>query len=370
MQRRIQYGRRMVLALTVLSLGAFVSPAKSQECPTFTGESFRWKDPITKTCNAPALTTKPRLRRGGTIRLTVVRNGINFTDRTGLVQQNTGVTFVAEGNTGGIGFITVDINLAGAGLVDRILRFPHITGGFAPTVAIVRRGEILDMSQAPDPAPWGGNVSITVTGRDIGNAGVEVPGHTVSVLSNSDTELKLTARATGTTPLATAAVQAWDKGFTKLAVRYADIDAPTAIAYAAQAGTAPCVQLPSIEAPTLSGPPNGGVGTEFASATDPIKANTVFAWQQVGDPQRKYILHLEASMVASSTLSATTTKSTSTVTLAPVITEEPVGPVSSTSNTATVQRALTRHRVYKWKVRAVNCGVSTPWSAVRTYTVK
>jgi hypothetical protein len=47
-----------------------------------------------------------------------------------------------------------------------------------------------------------------------------------------------------------------------------------------------------------------------------------------------------------------------------------VGPFASTSPSATVTQQLTRNRTYKWRVRAVNCGQTAPWSGTGSFTVK
>ena len=109
----------------------------------------------------------------------------------------------------------------------------------------------------------------------------------------------------------------------------------------------------------------------FASSTEPLKATVGIAWLLSGDPQRKYILHMENALITQTTATTTVTRSGSTPTIAPLAsTDETVGPFSGTSPTASVTRQLTRNRAYKWKVRAVNCGQSAPWSAVGTFTVK
>jgi len=285
------------LVLTALVIGGSVTPSSAQECPDSTGEGFRWKDPITRACHKAALNTKPKLRRGGTLRLTVVRNGIDFTDRTALAQQNIGVTFVAAGNTKGIGFITVDLALANAGLEDKIIRFPHFTGGFNPTIAIVRRGEVTGITQVPTEPRWGTSVAVTVKGRDIGNAGLLVEHHTLSGISNTDTELKFTAKGTGTTYHSWGLIEAWDKGYTRGVVRYAKYVpgwlTPTIFNYASYVDRAPCVTVPNIGAPVLSAPTTGSLATNFYSPANPINARTTFTWQLNGDPERKYILHLK-----------------------------------------------------------------------------
>ena len=366
--------RTLGLALTALVIGGSITPAAAQECPDSTGEGFRWKDPITKACHKGALNTKPKLRRGGTLRLTVVRNLIDFTDRTALAQQNIGVTFVAAGNTRGIGFITVDLALANAGLEDKIIRFPHLTGGFNPTVAIVRRGEVTGITQAPTEPRWGTDVAVTVKGRDIGNAGLAVSRHTLSGISNTDTEIKFTARADAATSMVSNnLIEMWDKGYTKGVVRYARVYvpgtlAPTTFYYAASFGSAPCVTVPNIGAPVLTGPANGSTATGFASPTDPVTSRTRFTWQH-NDPERKYIFHLERYPLITST-TMTTTRSGTTA-LAPLNTmEKTVGPFSSDSQEGSVVELLPRQRTYKWKVRAVNCGLSTPWSTLFTHSVK
>jgi len=370
MERRL---RTLGLVLTALVIGGSVTPSSAQECPDSTGEGFRWKDPISQACHKVPLNTKPKIRRGGTARLTVVRNLIDFTDRTALAQQNIGVTFVAAGNTKGIGFITIDLALANAGLEDRIIRFPHLTGGFNATVAIVRRGEVTGVSQVPSQPRWGTDVAVTIKGRDIGNAGLEVARHTLRVITNTESEIKFTARSDGAGEGYTKnVIVAWDKGFTKGAVRYGRLTPPGTSSFQLlfyySSADPPCVTVPNIAGPTLTGPANGSIATGFASATDPITSKANLTWRQ-NDPQRKYILHIETYPVI--TQSTTITTRSGSTTLAPMNTvEKAVGPFWSDSLEAVSVEWLPRNRTYKWKVRAVNCGLSTPWSGVFTHTVK
>jgi len=370
MERRL---RTLGLVLTALVIGGSVTPSSAQECPDSTGEGFRWKDPISQACHKVPLNTKPKIRRGGTARLTVVRNLIDFTDRTALAQQNIGVTFVAAGNTKGIGFITIDLALANAGLEDRIIRFPHLTGGFNATVAIVRRGEVTGVSQVPSQPRWGTDVAVTIKGRDIGNAGLEVARHTLRGITNTESEIKFTARSDGAGEGYTKnVIVAWDKGFTKGAVRYGRLTPPGTSSFQLlfyySSADPPCVTVPNIAGPTLTGPANGSIATGFASATDPITSKANLTWRQ-NDPQRKYILHIETYPVI--TQSTTITTRSGSTTLAPMNTvEKAVGPFWSDSLEAVSVEWLPRNRTYKWKVRAVNCGLSTPWSGVFTHTVK
>ena len=164
----------------------------------------------------------------------------------------------------------------------------------------------------------------------------------------------------------------WDKANALNLANYLRVGQPVPgqVLYSTAAAAPTCTSVPSIAAPILSTPAGGAV-MSFASPTDPLKATVSMSWPQSGDPQRKYILHVENSLISATTPTTTVTKSGGSVTLAPLgSTDETVGPFSATTPAASVSRQLTRNRVYKWKVRAVNCGQSAPWSAVGTFTVK
>ena len=213
---------------------------------------------------------------------------------------------------------------------------------------------------------------MTLSGRDIGEASVQVRDHSVSSIVSTGTSLQFTTKATITTARTQADVVAWDKANDPSLGKYFRVRSLTAgeVTYSTAAATASCTSVPGIGAPILSLPASGAV-MSFASATEPIKANVTMSWQQVGDPQQKYILHTENVLITTSTSTTTVSKTGGSVTLAPLgVTDETVGPFSTSSSAASVTRQLTRNRIDKWKVRAVNCGQVAPWSAVGTFTVK
>jgi hypothetical protein len=372
MRQRSIHAALAAVAVTVVSAStATLAPA--QECPIAGSEGFHWKDPITGTCSAIGLSSKAQLRRKDTVRFTVVRSGIDSTDRTLLVNQNTGVTYNASGRIGGIGYITVDIDLGAAPLGDKHIRFPHTrVGGFLAIVQVVRKGEITGITQSPRLALCCLPVQVVVSGDDIGNASVELAGHSATITSNSDTQLQFTAKATTPTSATSVELKAWDRTLGRLVLRYVDPGVTTALTYGGQSAAAPCVSVPGIGAPQLSAPASGSVKV-FPSGTDALKASVNFSWVQIGDPERKYLLHLEPSLASATTSGTmgTVGRTAGSTTSNPLgTTEVTVGPFSSSAVFASIARDLGRNLMYRWKVRAVNCGQPAPWSGVNTLTLR
>ena len=372
------HGIRLTLAITVLALGAARSPVAAQcSVATNSGENVYVKDPIGG-CQKIALSfgnpvSKPRVRRDMTTHVIVFRH---FVDGAVPITTNGTISGERNGTAGGIGFKEFDLTLnANAPLGDMIITLNSIPNDFTLRLAVDRRGEVTGMSQTPNPARWGDSVQVTMTGRDIGNASLRVRDHTISGVSSTTTTLAYTAKASITTTTRTSAeVTVWDKANALGLANYLRVGQPVPgqVLYSTAAAAPTCTSVPSLSAPLLTSPAGGAV-MSFASPTEPLKATVSMSWPQSGDPQRKYILHLENTMISATTPTTTTTvsKSGGSVTLAPLgSTDETVGPFSATTPAASVTRQLTRNRIYKWKVRAVNCGQAAPWSAVGTFTIK
>jgi hypothetical protein len=296
-----------------------------------------------------------------------VEQGVPWSTRGSISNERSGIVNF-------IGYKEFDLTLpAGAALGDMTITIGTVfTGDHSITLAVDRRGEITGFTQTPSPARWGDAIQVSFTGRDIGNASARVGDHTVSGLVSTSTSLQLTAKAAITTARTKADVTAWDQANDPSLGRYLRVGQPVPgqITYSTQTATAACTSVPGIGAPQLSQPATGAV-MSFASATDPLKATVTFAWQQSGDPERKYILHVESALITTTSTTTTTTRTGSTTTLAPLTTSDvTVGPFASTSPSATVTQQLTRNRTYKWRVRAVNCGQTAPWSGTGSFTVK
>ncbi len=369
------YGSRLALIITALVPGAGATPVSAQcSVAANSGENVYVKDPFAG-CRRVAIVngnpvSKPRIRRDATTHILVFRH---FVDGAVPIATRGTITNERNGSSNGIGFKEFDLTLgAGAALGDMTISLNSIPNDFTLKLAVDRRGEITGVTQAPAPARWGEEVRMTLSGRDIGEASVQVRDHSVSSIVSTGTSLQFTTKATITTARTQADVVAWDKANDPSLGKYFMVGSLTAgeVTYSTAAATASCTSVPGIGAPILSLPASGAV-MSFASATEPIKANVTMSWQQVGDPQQKYILHTENVLITTSTSTTTVSKTGGSVTLAPLgVTDETVGPFSTSSSAASVTRQLTRNRIYKWKVRAVNCGQAAPWSAVGTFTVK
>ena len=368
-------GTRVSLAIGMLAIGAVSTPVSAQcSVAANSGENVYVKDPIGG-CRGIAmsggtLVSKPRVRRDMTTHVIVFRH---FVDGAVPITTNGTISNERNGTAGGIGYKEFDLTLsANAPLGDMIITLNSIVNDYTLRLAVDRRGEVTGVSQTPNPARWGDPVQVTMTGRDIGNASLQVRDHTVSGVTGTTTTLAYTAKASITTARTSADVTVWDKANAVNLANYVRVGQPVPgqVLYSTAAAAPTCTSMPSIAAPLLTSPAGGAV-MSFASPTDPLKATVSMSWPQSGDPQRKYILHVENSMISATTPTTTVTKSGSTATVAPLgSTDETVGPFSASSAAASVTRQLTRNRVYKWKVRAVNCGQSAPWSAVGTFTVK
>lgn len=367
---------RVSLVVVFLILGANATPADAQ-CSVAgnSGENLYVRDAIAGCRSTPIVNGKPvaklRIRRDITSHVLVFRHGM----QSGVPTATRGtISNESSGIANNIGYKEFDLTLsAGAALGDMSISIKTVfSGDFTSLLAVDRRGEITAFTQTPTIARWGDPVQMSFTGRDIGNASARVGDHTVSGLVSTSTSLQLTAKAAITTARTKADVTAWDKANDPSLGRYLRVGQPVPgqITYSTQTATAACTSVPGIGAPQLSQPATGAV-MSFASATDPLKATVTFAWQQSGDPERKYILHVESALITTTSTTTTTTRTGSTTTLAPLTsTDETVGPFSSTSPGASVTRQLTRNRTYKWRVRAVNCGQTAPWSGTGSFTVK
>jgi hypothetical protein len=364
----------MSLAVVLLILGANATPADAQcSVASNSGENLYVRDAIGGCRSTPLVGGKPasklRVRRDISTHILVFKHGVEQgvprTSRGSISNERSGIANF-------IGYKEFDLTLpAGAALGDMTITIGTVlTGDHAFTLAVDRRGEITAFTQTPSPARWGDPVQVSFTGRDIGNASARVGDHTVSGIVSTSTSLQLTAKAAITTARTRADVTAWDKANSASLGRYVRVGQPVPgqITYSTEAAPAVCTSVPGIGAPQLSQPATGAV-MSFASATSPLMATVSFAWPQSGDPQRKYILHLESALITTNTI--TTTRTGSTTTLAPLTSSDvTVGPFSSTSPGASVTRQLTRNRAYKWRVRAVNCGQTAPWSGTSSFTVK
>jgi hypothetical protein len=379
---RVSYLTGLVAIL--LALG--VQPAAAQcSVATNTGEHLYVSDPITGcrvfTLSGGLPTSKPRIRRGVTTHFLLVRHSAE--GYKNFIQQSQGsisnqVSGLDANELPPIGWLSWDLTLAEtATLGNMTLAFGPVGLFLDPwtmTVAVDRRGEITAVTQAPSPGAWFNDVNVTVTGRDIGNAAVEIAGHTVSAVNSGNTSLTFTAKATSTSAKTTVDMAIWDKANSKTLGIYPFPGRAFSgsLAYLTQSATGTCTSVPGLAAPMLQAPATGAV-IGFASPTDPVRADVSFSWQKVPDPKQSYTLRLETFTATSTITGPTGGRDAGTVTLSPLgATEQTVlMPTSQASApTVTTVKSLTRNRTYKWKVRGTNCGQSANWSTLGSFTVK
>ena len=372
--------------LVAILLASVVQPAAAQcSVATNTGENLYVSDPITGcrkfNLSSGIPTSTLRIRRGVTTKFLLVRHRVegykNFIQPSqgSISNQNSG--FDAD-ELPPIGWLSWDLALSETATLGN-MRLEFGPAGlfldyWTMTVAVDRRGEITSVQQSPSPGTWGQGVNVTVAGRDIGNAAVEIVGHTVSGINSGNTSLTFTTTATSSTAKTSVDMVIWDKANSKTLGIYPFPGRAFSgsLAYLAQSGTGTCISVPNLAAPTLQAPATGAV-IGFSSPTEPVRADVSFSWQKVPDPKQSYLLHLETFTVTSSITGPTGGRDAGTVTLSPLgTTEQTVLMPSSqaTASTVTTVKSLTRNRTYKWKVRGTNCGQSANWTTLGSFTVK
>ena len=376
-----------ILGATLLLLTVVSQPAAAQcSVASNTGENLYVTDPVLGCKKFPLsgglLTAKPRIRRGVTTHFLLVRHYADQyktwvqTNRGSMSNQTTGI----DGDEfPPVGFIAWDLTLSEtAQLGDMQFDFGPVGllyEWFVLKIAVDRKGEITTIVQAPAPGLWGSNVNVTVTGRDIGNAAVEIAGHTVSEINSGNTSLTFTTRATSTTARTSADMVIWDQANSKTLGYYRLPGKAFSgqLSYAVMSGSGPCTSVPNLGAPSLGAPASGAVIGGFASPTSPVKADVTLSWQKVAAPLQSYLVHIETFVATNTLTSPIGVKQTSTVTLNPLGTTEQtvIMPTSQAQQgNVTVGKSLERHRTYKWKVRATNCEQSAAWSPLSTFTVQ
>ncbi|HKP28902.1 MAG TPA: hypothetical protein VJU15_05850 [Gemmatimonadales bacterium] len=373
-----------ILGATLLLLTVVSQPAVAQcSAANNSGENLYVSDPVLGCKRFPLSgglpTTKPRIRRGVKTHFLLVRGFINsYKDdlRPSLGSVSNQVSGVAGD---GIPFLSWDLTL-GESVTLGDMRIDAGPAGLyldeiTLRIAVDRRGEITAIQQTPVPGLWGSVVNVTVTGRDIGNATLEIASHTVSGITSGNTSLTFTTRASSTVAAQTSAdMVIWDKANSKSLgyYRFPGKAYSGQLAYATMSATGSCTSVPNLGAPSLGAPTSGAVIGGFASATDPVNASVSLSWQKVAAPLQSYVLHLETFIAATTSTALTGGKTGTTTTLSPLSTTEQtvIMPTSQASlSNVTQPRSLTRHRTYKWKVRATNCGQSAAWSPLSTFTV-
>jgi hypothetical protein len=315
------------------------------------------------------VTQKVRIRRSAVTHVLLVQH---LFDRT-IPEVSRGTTKGENAGTtpNGIGFKEFDLTLpASDPLGDLTISFKGVLAELKVTATADRRGEITGFAQTPAQPKWGVPVRVTMTGRDIGNAAVEVAQHSITNLNSTNTTLSFDAVATGSMAKQTVGVVVWDKANSKsLGTYLRPGQQQPALSYLAEAGTASCTTVPGLPGPTLSAPLNGAT-RQFNSPTDPVKDRVTFKWSPIPDPEKKYVLRIEKYLMTTSTGGGLTGGKTGSVSVAPLTVSEYL----VTAGTGTVVSAiydLERNRQYKWKVRGSNCGATTAtWSLTYSLTVK
>ena len=340
------------------------------------GENVYVKDPLAG-CRRTAIVNgnaaaNPIVRRGLTTHVIIVRHFVEqYKDkvtpsRGSIANKNAGIA-------NGIGFLEFDLTLnVGDAQGGLSIDFGPtlVLGLFRLNLTVISKGEITGFTQTPSPARWGDPVNVSLTGNDIQSPGINVASHTVSNLTSTANAVSFRVQATsGSTARTSTAVELWDTSVSRAAglFMWPGHSGGPALVYSTAAGT-PCASVPGIGAPILGTPANGSVMT-FSSPTSPVSATVTFAFNNTGDPQGKYLLHVEKSIITATLDGSIGTRtSTSIGTVGTITTEETV--TAGPSGNVSVVKNLERNRAYKWKARAVNCGQSAPFSTVSAFTVR
>jgi hypothetical protein len=294
------------------------------------------------------------------------------------------VSFVRGYSCGGTGCVeaklTVDSTFS---LTDKVtLEF----GGLATvwtsgkvTMSVIRGGEIAEITQNPGLGDWGQLVTVTLTGRDLGNAQVTPASGTISNLSSRFDRIIFTHRASGTagtsvnfkTRDAGLPISSWMFDYRATATAAAH---GLKVDYRSATASAACIASTSPTVPQPTSPP---AGSTLAFSSDPVRASVTVVWSgaltgagsTASTPDTKYEYEVVPDYPAitlsgvSRTTSTTVSPTTGTLSAAG----------STVSKSATV--TLSRNQDYKWRVRATQCAsTSAPttgaYSAYSKFTVK
>ena len=246
-----------------------------------------------------------------------------------------------------------------------------LTDNFAFNVRVARRGEITAVAQSPAEGVWGEDVRVKLTGLDIGNTRVLVPGSEVSSLDGAAStygtdSVTFVVRGTGTAQTSSG-FTAGDNSTTGLLGNYRFTTPTRTIKYSAVAGQPACATTPGIGIPSLGSPPAGQILT-FASETSPVNATITLAWgpgyQGQFKPSEQFIVEIGQAMAdaGSRTTAGTLTTGTTTIFRTATYTTEQ-GVMSKTL-------LLPRRVQYQWRVKAYNCGINGAYSAYSKFTVR
>ena len=287
------------------------------------------------------------------------------------------VSFVKAYHCDGLGCVEARVTVSpDFSLTDKVTL--EFMGGIATafssgrvTMSVIRGGEITGIAQSPTQGNWGEPVTVTLSGRDLGNAKVTPAKGTISNLSSSFDRITFTHIASGTASTAVAyrvkdaglALTEWMFDYRatgEAAIHGLKVDYRSATAAAA------CIASTSPTVPQPASPP---AGSTLAFSNDPVKASVTLAWSaaltasgssaQTPDTRYEYEVAPDYPTV---TLSGGT-RTTSTL---PSSTGTLLGASgATTAKSATV--TLARNQDYKWRVRATQCA-STSAPTVGTYS--
>ena len=247
------------------------------------------------------------------------------------------------------------------------------------TMSVIRGGEVTGIAQGPTLGNWGEPVTVTLTGRDLGNAKVTPASGAISNLSSRFDQITFTHTASGTASTAVtyrvkdAGLPLNDWMFDYRATGNAAIHG-FKVDYRSAAAAAACIASTSPTVPQPTSPP---AGSTLAFSNDPVKASVTLTWSAalsaagstVQTPDTRYEYEV-APDYPSITLSGAT-RTTNTL---PSSTGTLLGAAgSTTTKSATV--TLARNQDYKWRVRATQCAsTSAPtvgaYSAYSKFSVK
>jgi hypothetical protein len=329
----------------------------------------------------------PMLRRSVTNYVKFRGNLIDLVPPGNLISRSSGVTvsWVKAYHCDGLGCVEARVTVSpDVPLTNRVTI--EFMGGIETafssgkaSMSVIRGGEVTGIAQSPALGDWGQPVTVTLTGRDLGNAAVTPASGSISNLTSSFDRITFTHRASGTAATSVT-YKAKDAGlaitnwmFDYRATGNAAIHG-LRIDYRAASASASCIASTNPTVPQPTSPP---AGSTLAFSSDPVKASVTVVWSgaltgagsTASTPDTKYEYEVTPDYPAI-TLSGVS-RTTSTTVSPTTATLSAAGATTAKSATVT----LSRNQDYKGRVRATQCAsTSAPttgaYSAYSKFTVK
>lgn len=353
------------ILVAAAAVSAFPSTASAQLPPSFGVNSVC----TSIACVAPS--SQPRVRRGTTETLKIRGPYVDHVNSVSVAGM-TNVSYFKStcGSEGCMDLrFTVPQGMNVGSLSTVILK--TLTDATVFNVRVARRGEISAVTQTPAEGVWGEDVRVKLTGLDIGNTRVVVPGSEVSDLDGAASaygtdSVTFVVRGTGTAQTSSG-ITAGDNGTTGVLGNYRYTTPTRTIKYSALAGQPACATTPGIGIPSTRSPVAGQVFT-FASETSPVNATITLTFgpgfQGQFKPTEQFMVEIGQAMADAGSRTTAGTFTTATTTIFRTATY--------TMGQGILSKTLTlpRRVQYQWRVKAYNCGMNGAYSAYSRFTVR